>query len=155
MLTGHDGASNIAYDETGTISCYDRTSLPIVRQKMARIGYEPRRGTIKYRCPARDADRACDLCRAAGCRTAKGRGARETPVRANPEGPDPTTGGLTDRKRHRFSRMGSFTLRRDARLVVGPVPLPPFIASRPGLPLFSVESPASGESLFVVTAQTA
>ena len=53
MLPGHDGTSNIVYDEAGTVYCYDRTSQPIVRQKMAYIGYEPQRETIKYRCPAR------------------------------------------------------------------------------------------------------
>jgi len=53
MLPGHDGTSNIVYDEAGTIHCYDRTSQPIVRHPMAYIGYEPQRQTIKYRCPAR------------------------------------------------------------------------------------------------------
>jgi hypothetical protein len=53
MLPGHDGRSNVVYDEAGTVYCYDRTSLPIVRHKMAYIGYEPQRETIKYRCPAR------------------------------------------------------------------------------------------------------
>lgn len=53
MLPGHDGTSNIVYDEAGTVHCYDRTSLPIVRHKMAYIGYEPERETLKYRCPAR------------------------------------------------------------------------------------------------------
>jgi len=53
MLPGHDGTSNIVYDEAGTVHCYDRTSLPIVRHQMAYIGYEPQRKTIKYRCPAR------------------------------------------------------------------------------------------------------
>jgi hypothetical protein len=53
MLPGHDGRSNIVYDEAGALYCYDRTSLPIVRCKMAYIGYEPQRETIKYRCPAR------------------------------------------------------------------------------------------------------
>jgi len=53
MLPGHDGNSNIVYDEAGTVHCYDRTSLPIVRHPMAYIGYEPQRETIKYRCPAR------------------------------------------------------------------------------------------------------
>ena len=53
MLPGHDGTSNIVYDEAGTVYCYDCTSLPIVRQKMAYIGCEPQRETIKYRCPAR------------------------------------------------------------------------------------------------------
>lgn len=52
MLPGHDGNSNIVYDEAGTVYCYDRVSEPIVRQKMSYIGYEPARQTIKYRCPA-------------------------------------------------------------------------------------------------------
>jgi hypothetical protein len=52
MLPGHDGNSNIVYDEAGTVHCYDRASQPMVRHKMAYIGYEPARETIKYRCPA-------------------------------------------------------------------------------------------------------
>jgi hypothetical protein len=59
MLPGHDGNSNVVYDEAGTIHCYDRTSEPIVRHKMAYIGYEPQRGTIKYRCPARHEGWTC------------------------------------------------------------------------------------------------
>jgi hypothetical protein len=59
MLPGHDGRSNIVYDEAGTVHCYDRTSEPIVRHKMAYIGYEPQRETIKYRCPARHEGWAC------------------------------------------------------------------------------------------------
>jgi hypothetical protein len=53
MLPGHDGNSNIVYDEAGTLHCYDRTSEPMVRHRMAYIGHEPQRQTIKYRCPAR------------------------------------------------------------------------------------------------------
>lgn len=52
MLPGHDGNSNIVYDEAGTVYCYDRVSEPMVRHRMAYIGYEPQRETIKYRCPA-------------------------------------------------------------------------------------------------------
>jgi hypothetical protein len=52
MLPGHDGNSNIVYDESGTVYCYDRESDPIVRHKMSYIGYEPARETLKYRCPA-------------------------------------------------------------------------------------------------------
>jgi hypothetical protein len=52
MLPGHDGTSNIVYDEAGTVYCYDKVSDPPVRQKMAYIGHEPARGTVKYRCPA-------------------------------------------------------------------------------------------------------
>jgi hypothetical protein len=59
MLPGHDGTSNIVYDEAGTVYCYDRSSLPIVRQQMAYIGYEPQRETIKYRCPARHEGWTC------------------------------------------------------------------------------------------------
>jgi hypothetical protein len=59
MLPGHNGTSNIVYDEAGTVYCYDRTSLPIVRHKMAYIGYEPERETIKYRCPARHEGWTC------------------------------------------------------------------------------------------------
>ena len=53
MLPGHDGNSNVVYDEAGTLYCYDRTSRPMVRHRMAYIGHEPSRQTIKYRCPAR------------------------------------------------------------------------------------------------------
>jgi hypothetical protein len=59
MLPGHDGNSNIVYDESGTVYCYDRTSLPIIRHQMAYIGYEPQRETIKYRCPARHEGWTC------------------------------------------------------------------------------------------------
>lgn len=52
MLPGHDGNSNIVYDEAGTVYCYDRESEPMVRHRMAYIGYEPQRETLKYRCPA-------------------------------------------------------------------------------------------------------
>jgi len=40
LLPGHDGNSNIVYDEKGTIHCYDRTSDPIVLHQMAYNGYE-------------------------------------------------------------------------------------------------------------------
>lgn len=52
MLPGHDGTSNVVYDEEGTIYCYDKVSDPPVRHKMAYIGHEPERKTLKYRCPA-------------------------------------------------------------------------------------------------------
>ena len=52
MLPGHDGTSNVVYDEEGTIYCYDKVSDPPVRHKMAYIGHEPERETLKYRCPA-------------------------------------------------------------------------------------------------------
>jgi len=52
MLPGHDGNSNIVHDEAGTIYCYDKVSDPPIRRKMAYIGHEATRGTLKYRCPA-------------------------------------------------------------------------------------------------------
>jgi hypothetical protein len=67
MLPGHDGNSNIVYDEAGTVHCYDRVSEPMVRHKMSYIGYEPARQTLKYRCPARHEGWPCpmsDVCNA-------------------------------------------------------------------------------------------
>jgi hypothetical protein len=52
MLAGHDGTSNVVHDEAGTIYCYDKHSDPPVRHRMAYLGHEPKRGTLKYRCPA-------------------------------------------------------------------------------------------------------
>jgi len=51
-LPGHDGNSNVVYDEAGTIYCYDTVSDPPVRRAMAYIGHEKSRETLKYRCPA-------------------------------------------------------------------------------------------------------
>ncbi len=59
MLPGHDGTSNIVYDEAGTVYCYDMVSNPPVRRRMAYIGYEKSRGTIKYRCPAKHGGFTC------------------------------------------------------------------------------------------------
>jgi len=52
MLPGHDGRSNVVYDESGTVYCYDKVSEPPVRHKMSYAGHEPKRGTLKYRCPS-------------------------------------------------------------------------------------------------------
>ena len=52
MLPGDNGTCNIVYDEAGTVYCYDKASDPPVRHRMAFIGYEPSRQTLKYRCPA-------------------------------------------------------------------------------------------------------
>ncbi len=60
-LPGHDGTSNIVYDEAGTLHCYDQVSRPIVRHKMADIGHEPAGQTLKYRCPARHEGWACPM----------------------------------------------------------------------------------------------
>jgi hypothetical protein len=61
MLPGHDGNSNITYDEAGTLYCYDRVSQPMVRHRMAFIGHEPQRHTLKYRCPARHEGWECPM----------------------------------------------------------------------------------------------
>lgn len=59
MLPGHKGDSNIVYDEAGTVYCYDKVSDPPVRHKMAYLGHEGQRGTLKYRCPARHGGWRC------------------------------------------------------------------------------------------------
>lgn len=61
LLPGHDGNSNIVYDESGTVHCYDRVSNPMVRHPMAYIGYEPDRETLKYRCPAKHEGWECPM----------------------------------------------------------------------------------------------
>jgi hypothetical protein len=44
---------NVVNDQAGSLFCYDRVSATPVRHMMAYIGHEPKRGTLKYRCPAR------------------------------------------------------------------------------------------------------
>jgi Transposase DDE domain/Transposase domain (DUF772) len=61
MLPGHDGSSNVVYTEDGTIYCYDKVSDPPVRHPMAYIGHEPKRGTLKYRCPAKHEGWDCPM----------------------------------------------------------------------------------------------
>lgn len=61
LLPGHDGTSNVVYDESGTIYCYDKTKDIPVRHRMAYIGYEPERGTLKYRCPAKHEGWDCPM----------------------------------------------------------------------------------------------
>jgi Transposase DDE domain len=61
LLPGHDGTSNIVYDEAGTVFCYDKVSEPPVRHRMAYIGHEPERGTLKYRCPALHEGWSCPM----------------------------------------------------------------------------------------------
>jgi hypothetical protein len=58
-LPGHDGTSNVVYDEAGTVHCYDTISDPPVRRPMAYIGHEAKQGTLKYRCPARHGGWSC------------------------------------------------------------------------------------------------
>jgi hypothetical protein len=61
LLPGHDGNSNIVYDEAGTLYCYDRVSEPMIRRPMAYIGHEASRGTLKYRCPAKHDGLPCPM----------------------------------------------------------------------------------------------
>jgi hypothetical protein len=63
LLPGHDGNSNIVYDEAGTVHCYDRVSEPMVRHQMSYIGYEPQRETLKYRCPAMHEGFECPMAK--------------------------------------------------------------------------------------------
>jgi hypothetical protein len=53
VLPGGRYPLNLVYDESGTVHCYDTVSEPPVRHRMAYVGYEKDRGTVKYRCPAR------------------------------------------------------------------------------------------------------
>lgn len=61
QLPGHAGDSNVVYDEAGTVYCYDTVSTPIVQHEMAYIGHEPKRKTLKYRCPARHEGWTCPM----------------------------------------------------------------------------------------------
>jgi Transposase DDE domain/Transposase domain (DUF772) len=61
LLPGHDGSSNVVYTEDGSIYCYDKVSDPPVRHRMAYIGHEPERETLKYRCPAKHEDWECPM----------------------------------------------------------------------------------------------
>ncbi len=93
MLPGHDGNSNIVYDEAGTVYCYDRVSDPMVRHKMAYIGYEPERETIKYRCPAKHENWTCpmsEICNAGKSYGKTVRVPREIDVRRFPAIPRAT-----------------------------------------------------------------
>jgi len=49
----------MVYDEAGTVFCYDTKSEPPIKRKMAFIGHEADRGTVRYRCPARHEGFAC------------------------------------------------------------------------------------------------
>src|SRR3954447_1802393 len=72
LLPGHDGTSNVVYDELGTIYCYDKVSEPPIRHKMSFIGHEPGRETLKYRCPARHEGWECPM--SASCNAGKSYG---------------------------------------------------------------------------------
>lgn len=61
LVPGQETSGNIVHDEAGTVYCVDTVSSPPVKQKMAYIGHEPQRGTLKYRCPAMHGDYACPM----------------------------------------------------------------------------------------------
>lgn len=63
LLPGHDGSSNVVYDEAGTIYCYDKTADVPIRHRMAFVGHEAGRKTLKYRCPARHEGWDCPMSR--------------------------------------------------------------------------------------------
>lgn len=93
MLPGHDGRSNIVYDEAGTLFCYDRVSEPMIRHPMAYIGHEPERQTLKYRCPAQHEGWECPMSKI--CNAGKSYGLtvrvpREIDLRRFPELPRAT-----------------------------------------------------------------
>jgi hypothetical protein len=50
---------NVVHDEAGTVYCYDMAGDVPVRHKMAYVGYEKDRETLKYRCPARHEGWTC------------------------------------------------------------------------------------------------
>lgn len=61
LVPGQERRGNIVHDEAGTVFCYDTTSQPAVRHKMAYTGHEPARGTLKYRCPAKHEGWECPM----------------------------------------------------------------------------------------------
>jgi hypothetical protein len=93
MLPGHDGTSNVVYDEQGTLYCYDKVSDPPVRHQMAYIGHEPERETLKYRCPAMHEGWECPMskvCNAGKSYGKTGRVKREVDLRRFPALPRAT-----------------------------------------------------------------
>jgi hypothetical protein len=99
MLPGHDGTSNVVYTEDGTIYRYDRVSEPPVRHKMAYIGHEPERETVKYRCPAKHEGWECPM--SAACNAGKSYGKT---VRV-PRDVDPRRSPSLPRATEKFERL--------------------------------------------------
>jgi hypothetical protein len=99
LLPGHDGTSNVVYTEDGTIYCYDKVSDPPVRHKMAYIGHEPGRETLKYRCPAKHEGWECPM--SAACNAGKSYGKT---VRV-PRGVDPRRFPSLPRATKKFERL--------------------------------------------------
>jgi hypothetical protein len=69
MVPGQEHRGNIVHDEVGTVYCVDTASNPPVKHKMAFVGHEADRGTLKYRCPAAHENWTCPL--AATCNAGK------------------------------------------------------------------------------------
>lgn len=61
LVPGQEQRGNIVHDEAGTVFCYDTQSQPPVMHKMAYVGHEAERGTLKYRCPAMHEDWSCPM----------------------------------------------------------------------------------------------
>lgn len=61
LVPGQERRGNIVHDEAGTVFCCDTTSQPAVKHKMAYIGHEPERETLKYRCPAKHEGWSCPM----------------------------------------------------------------------------------------------
>ena len=76
MLPGHDGSSNIVYTEDGTIYCYDKVSENPTRHRMAYIGHESQRETLKYRCPAKHEGWDCPMSPTCNAGTSYGKTVR-------------------------------------------------------------------------------
>jgi hypothetical protein len=115
MLPGHDGNSNIVYDEAGTVYCYDRVSEPMVRHRMAYIGYEPARETLKYRCPAMHEGWECPMSKLCNAGKTYGRTVRvprEIDLRRFPALPRAT------KKFERFYKGRTAVERVNARLKI-------------------------------------
>jgi hypothetical protein len=99
LLPGDDGSSNVVYTEDGSIYCYDKESDPPVRHRMSYIGHEPKRETVKYRCPAKHEGWECPM--SATCNAGKSYGMT---VRV-PAGTDPRRFPSLPRATKKFERM--------------------------------------------------
>jgi len=138
LLPGHDGNTNIVYDESGTVYCYDKVSEPAVRHRMAYIGHEASRGTLKYRCPAMHEGWSCPSHRRCNARKRYGltvRVKQEIDLRRfppipwatkRPPKPSPDPGGHSRVLRPRSQQPAP--TRSHAALNASPSPFAPFPA---------------------------
>jgi Transposase DDE domain/Transposase domain (DUF772) len=99
LLPGHDGSSNIVYDEEGTVYCYDKVSDVPTRHKMAYIGYEQARETLKYRCPAQHEEWDCPMSKICNAGKSYGKTVRV------PQEVDPRRFPALPRATKKFERM--------------------------------------------------